>query len=90
LECEEEGFFPRAVDIVFFKEYTLEIELDDHRKMIYNMKLSLESVHSCRLADMKQFNSVTADSGNTVVWDNQCQITVHERIQIVKDENSRF
>jgi hypothetical protein len=65
-------------------DYTLVIELDNHHKIIYDMKPRLQAVRFCGLADINRFKGISIENGNTLVWDSLCQITIDEIINIIE------
>ncbi len=64
-------------------DHTLLIELSNHHTIIYDMHSRLESIRFCGLADLKVFQSVRVEHGNTLIWENLCQITIDEIIDMV-------
>ncbi|WP_037372888.1 DUF2442 domain-containing protein [Anaerovorax odorimutans] len=60
--------------------YILEIELDSHHKIIYDMKPRLHGVRFCALSELSRFKSFHIENGNTLVWDRLCQISIDEII----------
>lgn len=75
---------PNIVKVTPCENYTLEIELDNHHKIIYDMKPRLHAVRFGELANIKKFKSVHVKNGNTLVWDSLRQITIHEIIRMVE------
>ena len=65
-------------------DHTLLIELSNHHRIIYDMKPRLKSIRFCGLADLKEFQSFRVEHGNTLVWNNQCQITIDEIINMIE------
>ncbi len=61
-------------------DYTLEIELDNCHKIIYDMKPRLQAVRFCKLSDPNCFKDLRIENGNTLIWDSLCQITIDEII----------
>ncbi|MDX9872262.1 MAG: DUF2442 domain-containing protein [Clostridia bacterium] len=74
----------RIVKVTPFGDYTLEIELDNRHKIIYDMKPRLEAVRFCALADIQKFKDVRIENGDTLFWDSLCQITISEIISLVE------
>ncbi|MGE4353318.1 MAG: DUF2442 domain-containing protein [Oscillospiraceae bacterium] len=60
--------------------YTLEIALDNRHRIVYDMKPRLQSVRFCTLSDLNRFKAFHIESGNTIVWDSLCQISIDEII----------
>lgn len=75
---------PKIVNVVPNDDYTLEIQLNNQHKIIYDMKPRLQAVRFCGLADINKFKAVTVENGNTLVWDSLCQITIDEIISIIE------
>lgn len=73
----------RIIRVTPCEDYTLEIELDNHHKIIYDMKPRLSAVRFYSLADMEKFRSVRVENGNTLVWDSLCQLSLGEIISLV-------
>ncbi len=65
-------------------DHTLEIELDNRHRIIYDMKPRLKAVRFCQLADIDKFRSIRVENGDTIVWNNLCQITISEIISLVE------
>lgn len=74
----------RIINVVPNDDYILVIELDNHHKIIYDMKPRLQAVRFCELADIKRFKAVRVENGNTLVWDSLRQITIDEIISIIE------
>ncbi|MGE4284332.1 MAG: DUF2442 domain-containing protein [Clostridia bacterium] len=70
----------KIINIIPNDDHTLVIELDNHHKIIYDMKPRLQAVRFCRLTNIDRFKSVTIENENTLVWDSLCQITIDEII----------
>jgi len=70
----------RIVRATPFEDYTLEIELDNRHKIVYDMRQRLKGVRFSALADIEKFKSVGVEDGYTLVWDSLCQITLGEII----------
>lgn len=64
-------------------DYTLEIVLDNHHKIIYDMKPRLGAIRFYSLSDVEKFRSVRVENGNTLVWDSLCQLSLGEIISLV-------
>lgn len=69
---------PKIICAAATEDYTLEIELDNHHKIIYDMKPRLKSVRFCTLSDLAQFKNLRIENRNTFVWDSLCQISIDE------------
>lgn len=74
----------RIVLVTPSENYTLEIELDNRHKIIFDMKPRLGAVRFCSLSDVNKFNAVRIENGDTLVWDSLCQITISEIISLVE------
>ncbi|MDD4802120.1 MAG: DUF2442 domain-containing protein [Syntrophomonas sp.] len=74
----------KIVKVIPFENYTLEIELDNCHRIIYDMKSRLQAVRFCDLIDLEKFQSVRVENGDTVVWDSLRQITLHEIMRMVE------
>lgn len=74
----------KIVNVIAKDDCTLIIELDNHHKIIYDMKPRLKSVRFCELADINKFKAVTVENENTLVWDSLCQITINEIISNIE------
>lgn len=74
----------KIVKVIPFKDYTLEIELDNCHRIIYDMKPRLQTVRFCDLIDLEKFQSVRVENGDTLVWDSLREITLHEIIRMVE------
>ena len=59
-------------------DHTLLIELGNQHSIIYDLKPRLKTVRFMELNDLDRFKSVRVDHGNTLVWDNVCQLTIDE------------
>ncbi len=68
----------KIVEAVPGNDYTISIELDNHQKIIYDLKPRLCAVRFLQLADIEKFKDLKIENGNTLVWDNLCQITIDE------------
>ncbi|MEA4893901.1 MAG: DUF2442 domain-containing protein [Oscillospiraceae bacterium] len=65
-------------------DYTFEIELDNHHKIIYDMKPRLHAARFCKLSDLDRFKAVQVENGNAIVWDSLCQISIDEIINNIE------
>lgn len=70
----------KIINVIPNDDHTLIIELDNSHKIVYDMKLRLQSVRFCELADINRFKAVRVEHGNILVWDSLCQITIDEII----------
>jgi hypothetical protein len=59
-------------------DHTLLIELSNQHSIIYDLKPRLKTVRFMELNDLEKFKSVRVDHGNTLIWDNLCQLTIDE------------
>lgn len=75
---------PKIINIVPNDDYTLTIELNNHHKIIYDMKPRLQAVRFCELADINRFKGVRVENENTIVWDSLRQITIDEIINMIE------
>lgn len=73
----------KIVKVVARDDHTLEIEMDNGHKIIYDMKPRLDAVRFHVLTDVDKFRSVHVENGNTLVWDSLCQLTIGEIISLV-------
>lgn len=69
---------PKIVDAIPGNDYTISIELDNRHKIIYDLKPRLRAVRFFQLADIEKFKDLRIENGNTLVWDNLCQMTIDE------------
>ncbi len=69
---------PRIIDVIPHDDYTLTIELNNHHKVVYDMKTRIQSSRFCELADINKFKALRVEYGKTLVWDGLCQITIDE------------
>lgn len=75
---------PKIVSVVPKNDYTLLIELNNQHKIIYNMRPRLQTSRFCGLTDLSRFKAVRVEHENTLVWDNLCQITIDEIINMIE------
>lgn len=73
----------KIVRVTPFDDYTLQIELDNQHKIIYDMKPRLTGVRFGTLVDLEKFKSVRVENGDTLVWDSLCQMALGEIIGLV-------
>ncbi len=74
----------KILNIIPNDDYTLTIELNNHHKIIYDMKPRLQTVRFCQLADINRFKAVWVKNENILVWDSLCQITIDEIINNIE------
>ena len=80
---EEGNGMPKIIHVVTNDDYTLTIELSNNHRIIYDMRPRLGTTRFCALADMKKFQAVRIEQGNTLVWNNLCQITIDEIMEMI-------
>lgn len=66
------------------ENHTLLIELSNHHRIIYDMRPRLQTVRFNGLNDLVKFRTVRVEDENTLVWDDICQITIDEIIDMVE------
>lgn len=64
--------------------HTLYIVLNNRQCIIYDLKPQLETIRFSILKDLAFFNTVKVKYGNTLVWDDVCQLTIDEIMKTVK------
>ena len=74
----------KVVNVIPKDDYTLEIELENHHKIIYDMKNRLKSTRFCELDDISVFKAVRIENGDTLLWNSLCQITINEIINTIE------
>lgn len=74
---------PRVVKVVPHEDYTLTIELSNQHRIIYDIRPRLQTTRFCGLADMKKFQAVRVEHEKTLVWNNLCQITIDEIMDMI-------
>ena len=74
----------KIISVIPKVDYTLLIELDNHHKIIYDMKPRLKTVRFCNLENLETFKKVKIRYGNTLYWSEFCQITVNEIIEVIQ------
>ena len=74
---------PKIISVVANDDYTLTIELRNKHRIIYDIRPRLQTTRFCGLADLKKFQAVRLEHGNTLVWNNLCQITIDEIMDMV-------
>jgi len=77
-------YLPKIVRVVPQDDHTLVIELDNSHKIIYDIKPGLKTVRFSNLADIKKFKSLEVENRNTLIWDNMCQITIDEILNMIE------
>lgn len=65
------------------ENHTLLIELSNQHRIIYDMKPRLQTVRFNGLTNLERFKMVRIENGSTLVWDDICQITIDEIIDMV-------
>ncbi len=75
---------PKILNVIPNDDYTLHVCLDNMHKIIYDMKPRLKAIRFSNLADFDKFKSVKIENGNTLVWDDLCQITIDEIINNIE------
>ncbi|MGI6711859.1 MAG: hypothetical protein ACOX4L_03870 [Bacillota bacterium] len=75
---------PKIINMVPRDDHTLFIELNNMHKIIYDMRSRLQSSRFCGLQDLSKFKAVRVEHENTLVWDNLCQITIDEIINMIE------
>lgn len=75
---------PKIVNVLPKDDFTLEIDLDNQHKIIYDLKPRLHAIRFCNLGDINKFKSVKVENDNTLVWDTLCQITIDEIIYTIE------
>ena len=73
----------RIIKVVPHDDHTLTIELSNSHRIIYDMRSRLQTTRFCGLADLKEFQAVRVERENTLVWNNLCQITIDEIMDLV-------
>ncbi len=73
----------RIIKVVFHDDHTLTIELSNNHRIIYDMRPRLQTTRFCGLADIEKFLAVRVEHENTLVWNNLCQITIDEIMDMV-------
>jgi len=66
------------------ENHTLLIELSNHHRIIYDLGPRLQTVRFNGLTDLDRFRTVRIENENTLVWDDICQITIDEIIDMVE------
>ena len=61
-----------------YDDHTLLIELSNQHCIIYDLQPRLKTARFAGLKELDRFKSVRVDHGNTLVWDNLCQLTIDE------------
>ena len=73
----------KIISVTPQENHTLLIELSNHHHIIYDMKPRLKTVRFNGLTDLDRFKTVRIENKNTLVWDDICQITIDEIIDMV-------
>ena len=77
-------FMIKIVNVIPKDDYTLTIELNNQECLLYNMKPRLQTVRFGELIDLDLFKKISINNENTIVWNEQCQITIDEIIDRMK------
>lgn len=77
-------YMPKIINVVPHDDFTLTIELNNHHKIIYDMKPRLQAVRFYELGDINKFKAIKIENENTLVWDSLQQITIDEIISIIR------
>jgi len=64
--------------------YTLYIALSNQHCIVYDMKPQLKTLRFNILQDIHLFKKVSVKYGNTIVWQDGCQLTIDEILNQVK------
>ncbi len=73
----------RIVSAIPNDDYTLLIELDNHHRIICDMRPKLQTVRFGRLSDLTKFKAVRVEHANTLVWDSICQLAIDEIVEML-------
>ncbi len=73
----------RIIKVVPHNNHTLTIELSNSHRIIYDMRPRLQTTRFCNLADIEKFLDVRVEHENTLVWNNLCQITIDEIMDMI-------
>ena len=74
---------PRVIRAIPNEDHTLTIELANHHRIIYDLRPRPQSARFCGLADLAKFQAVRVEHGNTLVWNNLCQLTIDEILDML-------
>jgi hypothetical protein len=74
----------RIVSVTPNDNHTLLIELDNHHRIIYDMRPKLQTVRFSGLSDLARFKAVRVEHANTLVWDNMCQLAIDEIVDMLE------
>ena len=74
---------PKITKVTPNGDHTLTIELSNNHRIIYNLRPRLKSTRFSALKDIKNFQAVRVEHGNTLVWSNLCQITIDEILDML-------
>lgn len=75
---------PKIVSVVPNEDHTLTITLSNRHQIIYDISPRLRTLRFSELADLEQFKTVRVEHGDTLVWDNLCQITIDEIFNLIE------
>lgn len=85
ISSEEGGdIMPKIISAIAKDDYKIEIYLANGHKIIYDMKSRLQGVRFCKLVDREFYKTFHIENGNSIVWDNLCQINIDEIINNIK------
>jgi hypothetical protein len=77
---------PKIAGVAANDDYTLTITLTNHHQIIYDMRPRLQALRFGGLTDLERFRAVRVEHGNTLVWDQLCQITIDEILKLIEKE----
>lgn len=58
-------------------DYTLEVILNNHYKITYDMKTRLDNIRFSQLRDFEIFRNVSFNN-NVIRWSDNCELTINE------------
>jgi hypothetical protein len=73
----------RIVSVIPNDDHTLLIELDNHHRIIYDMRPKLQTVRFSRLRNLARFKAVRVEHANTLVWNSICRLTIDEIVDML-------
>lgn len=73
----------RINKVIANDDFTLTIELNNRHRIIYNMRPRLQTMRFFCLSDFKLFQTFHVEKARTVVWNDLCQITLDEIMDLV-------
>lgn len=74
----------KIVNIIPNDDHTLTIMLNNNHQIIFDMRPRLKALRFGQLADPERFKAVRIEHGNTLVWDNLCEISIDEIISMIE------